>query len=392
MLWFGAGNPERYRMLLQEDRIVEWGTVGLFLAAGVFGLRGAIRRRRVFDGLVALFCLFVAAEEMSWGQRLVGYTPPEFFLANNFQQELNLHNLPQWAVQPKWFLMVALAGHGLLLPLLAQVKRLRALTARAGATAPGPSLSLWYATAIALLLWYPLTLTGEWVEALAGGLFLALMGPAPTAFWTTIALTVSLGVAMTPLAGALERGRSLSRAACAATEVQALLDDVVGEGSTRRLWNMRRVHKRIFTSINDGYLDGDHLQHLGAATCADQVGSTVEVRRRYGIDPWGSPYWLLFERAARGEWDVTVYSFGPNRRRDISDPSNAPATGLDVQNDVVEREPGVGEEIPGAPDDVGRGHHRRTGAQAVTVRLIYWSQAGSAPNPGSGSARGAYEV
>ena len=41
------------------------------------------------------------------------------------------------------------------------------------------------------------------------------------------------------------------------------------------------------------------------------------MRHRYGIDPWGSPYWLLIESTAAREWRVTVYSFGPNRRRDI---------------------------------------------------------------------------
>jgi len=94
MLLLGRFAPDRYYMLMQEDRLVEWGTVWLFLAAGLIGLRHSIRNRRIFDGLVALFCLFIAGEEFSWGQRLFGFYSPEYFLANNFQQEVNVHNLP----------------------------------------------------------------------------------------------------------------------------------------------------------------------------------------------------------------------------------------------------------------------------------------------------------
>lgn len=74
MLLLGRFAPDRYYMLMQEDRLVEWGTVWLFLAAGLIGLRNSIRNRHIFDGLVALFCLFIAGEEFSWGQRLSAST------------------------------------------------------------------------------------------------------------------------------------------------------------------------------------------------------------------------------------------------------------------------------------------------------------------------------
>ena len=173
MLTLGNAAPARYRMLLQEDQLVEWSTVLLFLAAGALGLWSAYRARRIFDALVALFCFFVAGEEFSWGQRLVGYFPPEFFLANNFQQEANLHNLPQWFLQPKWVLMMALGGYGIVLPLAQRSARIARLLARVGATAPPIELLPWFAVASVLLLVYPLTLTGEWVELLAGALFVA---------------------------------------------------------------------------------------------------------------------------------------------------------------------------------------------------------------------------
>jgi len=43
--------------------------------------------------LFALVLFFVAGEEISWGQRIFGISPPRWFMPRNYQQELNLHNL-----------------------------------------------------------------------------------------------------------------------------------------------------------------------------------------------------------------------------------------------------------------------------------------------------------
>ena len=318
MLWFGRADPENYRALLQEDQIVEWTTFWLFLAAGLFGLRRAVQRRRVFDGLVALFCVFVAGEEISWGQRLIGYAAPEFFLRANVQQEVNLHNLPQ-SVQPGWFLMLALAGYGVLLPVLAQGSAPRAFLNRVGATPPLLALLPWYLAAILLLWWYPLTLTGEWVESLAGALFLASTRLHSRAFWTALTTTAGLGVAMMSATNALERGRDENRIVCARAEVRSLGDDIArGEAGLPTLWRIRRVHKRIWSSIGEGYVDPEGLRNFHAARCLGSAEG-IQVRRTYGIDPWGSPYWLLVERDSASDNRLTVYSFGPNRRRDVSE-------------------------------------------------------------------------
>ena len=41
---------------------------------------------------LALLFLFMFAEEISWGQRSLGYSSPEFFNEHNYQSELNIHN------------------------------------------------------------------------------------------------------------------------------------------------------------------------------------------------------------------------------------------------------------------------------------------------------------
>lgn len=317
MLLFGRYAPMQYTALLQEDRVVEWGTVCVFLLASLVRLRQAIRERRVFDGLVALFCLFVAGEEMSWGQRLLGYTPPDYFLAANYQQELTLHNLPQAFLRPKWILVLALTGYGLLLPLLARTALGRRLLARVGATAPSLHLVPGYGLAISLLLWYPLTLTSEWVELLAGSLFLVSARLALPAVGMTLLLTPVFAVLLTDWSGAVMHGRDAEQVACARAEAQALLDDLtVGEVATPLLQQRGTVHKRVWTARVDGYLDQARLATFAGIPCHGSAAQGSAVRRRYVVDPWGMSYWLAVERLDADQQQVSVYSFGPNRRRD----------------------------------------------------------------------------
>jgi hypothetical protein len=221
--------------------------------------------------------------------------------------------------------------------MLARVTWTRALFERLRITPPDAALVPWYAAAIFLLWWYPFTLTGEWVELLAGGLFMMATGPAAVIAWPALGLTVVFGVTMTSLAGTLEQGRDETRLACAAAEVRRLVDDLAsGEAGTDALWRMRRVHKRVWSSITDGYIHAAALPRLAAVACGEPAGDAA-ARRRYGIDPWGSPYWLLIENTAAREWRVTAYSFGPNRRRDLS---TEPAEGPE------------GEQSPATSDDV----------------------------------------
>lgn len=309
-------SPANYVSLMQEDRPIEWGTVWLFLAAGLFGLRASLPDRRWFDILVALFCLFVAFEEFSWGQRLLGYGSPEYFLANNYQQEMNLHNLPGAVVRPKWILILALAGFGILLPLLARFAPARRLLDYARATAPTLQLLPWFVLSIALLLWYPITLTGEWVEFLAGGLFLVSMRLQTGTFIISLSAALIFGVLMSKASGAVETKRDAERTACASIEAQKILDDIInGEAAGKKLLRARSVHKRVWTAAGSGHLKRENMREFDAAVC-DDSGEASEARRRYAVDPWGMSYWIRVQKGDDGRKRIAIYSFGPNRRRD----------------------------------------------------------------------------
>jgi hypothetical protein len=320
--------PGRYDALMQEDRAVEWATVILFGVAGIARCYFAVRSRRVFDSLVGLFCIFVAGEEISWGQRVIGYTPPGVFLEHNTQQEANVHNFAEVFGRPKWMLIFALGGYGLLLPALARVGATRRLLERVGATAPPLDVAPWFAVVIALLIWYPLSFTGEWAELTAGWLFVASAPLSPGAVALAGVAAVPIALAMTSVS-AMGQPSDVGQLVCARAEANALLEDVVrGQAGTPNLEAMTSVHKRVWSSVESGYIEDASLRHFRTVSCLGESAGKVSSRRRYIVDPWGTAYWIDVTRDSGSDVQrVLVYSFGPNRRRDVDGGDDVRAEG-----------------------------------------------------------------
>jgi hypothetical protein len=74
-------HPGVYYRSVQEDEALEWASFwGFFIAGGVFAVaarsqRGGTEALPWFLAGLALFCFFVAMEEISWGQRIFGHRP-----------------------------------------------------------------------------------------------------------------------------------------------------------------------------------------------------------------------------------------------------------------------------------------------------------------------------
>lgn len=312
-----------YALISQEDHIVEWATVVFYLPAAFIGFRYAFRRRRLFDGLIALFCLFVGGEEFSWGQRLIGFKPPKLFLAENVQQEFSLHNFFGPNVHDTIFALMIL-GYGVVLPLLARQPRTRRLLDRVGATAPPARFAPWCIFLVALYVWYPMHLSSEWIETIVAGLFLA--GAAlltrrrltQKSILVAVALVVALSAGLTEISNAHERKGNPERVACARAEAQTLLSDIVAGGAAKDklLRADGSLHRRIMVAAEHDYLDGDKLQQINSVRCSPPADQDAATRRRYAVDPWGLSYWFYVEKLDDGRRQLTVYSFGPNRRRD----------------------------------------------------------------------------
>jgi len=101
-------DAETFRRLGWEGGIETTGAV-LFLVASVGFLALFIRssafensvfgrrtRRNLYLGLLAVIMFICFGEEISWGQRFLGFQTPQFLAGLNAQNETNLHNI--WLV------------------------------------------------------------------------------------------------------------------------------------------------------------------------------------------------------------------------------------------------------------------------------------------------------
>ena len=99
LLALALTNEGVYDFLTREDSILEYIQV-IFFAAAMF-YAGALAYRlfstqKLFwamaYGLLAFLLFLVVGEEISWGQRLLGISTPEYIAAENSQGEINIHN------------------------------------------------------------------------------------------------------------------------------------------------------------------------------------------------------------------------------------------------------------------------------------------------------------
>jgi hypothetical protein len=331
---FMQRNPSAYAAGVQEDGALEWMTFwGFVLAAALFLYHTRAERRAGgvpwFALGLSLFCLVVALEEISWGQRVFGYRPPTYFLERNYQQELNLHNLVDTSLR-KFALSAIIVGYGILLPVAGLVRPTRALLKRLRITPPPWRLIPTFLAAVITYETYPWKYTGELVELVLAMAFLfsALISLPPgrrqrspstlTALPLMAALLVfMLGSASGRMSLAAHRAHPDNLEA-ARSEAEALKLDLLalasaelagdGDGFTRC-----GLHKRVYTWVTREKTSALYEGHFAALV----TQGLQEERADFFIDPWNSPYWVR-HRCTRSKERITVYSFGPNRRRDSS--------------------------------------------------------------------------
>jgi len=308
-----AVDMQTYRTLYREDGWGEWATaLAFFAAAGVYACAArqllaashAAGWRRFIGPvgmcvLLSAFALFVAGEELSWGQRLFGYRPPDAFLAHNFQQESNLHNL----LKPLISTRVVVAGialvWGVVGPVVARLGHAPAWLCAA------PSTVAVFAAVAAVELIYPVKLSGEVAELLLGLAFvgdaMARWSGAPTLvrrglLWACLALAAPIPGVVDALTVATSAELARTEAVLQRIAIAVGADGVITDAGRGK----RSIHKRVYTAIQAGYID---------------LGRRAAGVDPYFLDPWQSPLWIRSRRRG-GKMAVMVYSFGPNRRRD----------------------------------------------------------------------------
>lgn len=88
--------PNLYVIASYEDLYGEWMQTYGFVVSFVFSTFIACNKahpQRWFFMILAVASFYVFMEEISWGQRLIGFDTPDFFHKNSYQDEANLHNL-----------------------------------------------------------------------------------------------------------------------------------------------------------------------------------------------------------------------------------------------------------------------------------------------------------
>jgi len=314
--WFlDARLPDFYYMSVQEDEYIEWASFWAFLLAAVAAV---VKSREPDAGRfpwfmygIALFCFVVAMEEISWGQRVLGYRPPAYFLEHNFQQEFNFHNVIDTDYR-KLALSAIIAGYGVLLPLLAIVAPLRRLFDRLGIVVPPLGLLPLFAATFLMYLIYPFGHSGEWVELMLGlGMLFALLPTSLQPMLAGWAVVMVLGI-VSGAATRMQRDEHPATMAAAQAEVEAIKRDFESGRATSRC----SLHKRLYSFVVKYEQFG--LQQGEFASLVSQ--GMPEERAEFLLDPWNSPYWIR-HRCNRKTKTRTyfVYSFGPNRRRESTE-------------------------------------------------------------------------
>jgi len=153
--------PGTYVISTYEDLYGEWTQTYGFLTTFIFSALISLNKKhpqRWFFLLLAIASFYVFMEEISWGQRIIGFDTPKFFHKNSYQDEANIHNLltgpvDSWSKELlTYFVATGLIAYGVIFPIALQVKFKPALWLAQRRIAAPPPLSLIPAFVFAAIL------------------------------------------------------------------------------------------------------------------------------------------------------------------------------------------------------------------------------------------------
>lgn len=114
-----------FDVLTGEDQLGEWlqvaawvGALLLAIAVLTHLIRSGSRLLAFLYGALVLAMIFIVGEEISWGQRIIGFGTPESLAEANRQGEVNFHNLTGVQTAFSWAMFVV-GAYGTLAPVWA---------------------------------------------------------------------------------------------------------------------------------------------------------------------------------------------------------------------------------------------------------------------------------
>lgn len=123
--------PLGYLYATYENLYGEWMQFAAFVGIAWYSGRIVWRRRSWRDWfwlLLGIAALYVALEEISWGQQFFDWESPEFFQKHNLQGETNLHNMLTGPYSTllkdvlTWMLLATFIAYGVVYPLMYRAK------------------------------------------------------------------------------------------------------------------------------------------------------------------------------------------------------------------------------------------------------------------------------
>lgn len=145
-----------YLWSVAEDGAYEWATFAAYALAAVAAglltwrwLRQGLRWRAASYLVLTLGFIFIAGEEISWGQRVFDFAGPEALVERNLQDEANLHNLLGKFALHGAYVMVGLWGVGVGRVVARRVSWLKPVHV----FAPGPELFWWFLPVLAFYVY-----------------------------------------------------------------------------------------------------------------------------------------------------------------------------------------------------------------------------------------------
>lgn len=145
-----------YFFAVKEDSVVEWLTAVAYLGVVVasamvcrLAYRRGYRLAAVGYLVLALGAFFIAGEEISWGQRIIGFAGPPELVERNRQGEANLHNLLGRYALHGAYILVSLYGAILARHLVPRIRALRP----AFLFVPPAWTATWFGTAAVLYIY-----------------------------------------------------------------------------------------------------------------------------------------------------------------------------------------------------------------------------------------------
>lgn len=114
-LAFEKYNRDLFIIFIQEDGIVEYVQFIFYSLASILFFKSIKKSKHFFKKIyiiLFIFSFFIAGEEISWGQRILGIETPESYKQINHQDETTIHNLEfiQFNLLHNAYIFVGLIG------------------------------------------------------------------------------------------------------------------------------------------------------------------------------------------------------------------------------------------------------------------------------------------